>query len=64
MADATMHDVAVSALAKRHTERVAREAAATANRARMRAWSPEFADLCESLKAAGMFGRMIRLEIP
>jgi hypothetical protein len=41
--------------ASRHAER---EAQAVANRARMRRWSPMFADQIEGLKAAGMFGRV------
>ena len=40
-----------------------REAAAAANRARVAAWSPEFGRLCAQLKAAGMFGRLVELEI-
>jgi hypothetical protein len=40
---------------------VSREAQAAANRARVAAWSPEFARLCDGLKAAGMWGRMISL---
>lgn len=43
---------------------VEREAAAAANRARVSAWSPEFGLMCDQLKEAGMFGRMIRMEIP
>lgn len=42
---------------------MSREAQAAANRARVEAWSPEFARLCDVLKAAGMFGKMITLEI-
>jgi hypothetical protein len=53
------------AIATRQAERdVSREAAAAANRARVAAWSPEFGRLCDQLKAAGMFGRMIELVIP
>jgi hypothetical protein len=41
--------------------RVDREKQAAANRERVRRWSTEFADLCDQLKEAGMFGRMIEL---
>jgi hypothetical protein len=52
-------------IASRASDRTsAREAAAAANRARVSAWSPEFGRLCDQLKAAGMFGRMIELVIP
>lgn len=44
--------------------RVEREAAAAANHERVRRWLPEFAMVCRQLKERGMFGRMIRLEIP
>jgi hypothetical protein len=43
---------------------VSREAQAEANRARVSAWSPEFSRMCDQLRAFGMFGKMIRLEIP
>lgn len=43
---------------------VEREAAAAANHERVRRWSPEFAMLCRQLKERGMFGRMVKLEIP
>jgi hypothetical protein len=41
-----------------------REAQAASNRARVEAWSPEFSRMCDQLRAFGMFGKMIRLEIP
>ena len=54
-----------AAITTRQAERdVSREASAAANRARVAAWSPEFARLCEGLKAEGMFGRMVSMEIP
>lgn len=42
---------------------MSRESAAAANRARVAAWSPEFARMCDQLREFGMFGRMVKLEI-
>ncbi len=49
--------------ARQASRDASRETAAAANRARVRAWSPEFADLCDELKARGMVGRMVRIEV-
>lgn len=46
--------------------RIEKDAAAANNRARMKAWSPQFFAMVEKLEAAGMFGRVtvFRVEQP
>lgn len=55
--------VAEKGLARAAEESSRREIAAAANRERMRAWSPEFFGLCEGLKAAGMFGKVVEFHV-
>lgn len=55
--------VAQKGLARAAEDSVRREIAAAANRERIRAWSPEFFGLCEGLKAAGMFGRLVEFRL-
>lgn len=49
---------------RERARRIERDAAAANNRARMKAWSPQFLAMIEQLEEAGMFGRvtMFRVE--
>lgn len=48
---------------KECAKKAERELAAAVNRERMRQWSPMFFEVCEALKARGMFGKVCKFEV-